>query len=132
MGDTDVTVEVEPDAENPPADTGDTVVVVTDDGGGSGNDLEIGVTLGALVSQVSTLTETLNAVVARLDQTESTASAAIDIALDASLEAGEAVAEAESVLAEAEEAAEDAVEELIEPNREHWLWKRRGGLREAD
>lgn len=129
----DVTVEVETHEDETPDVVEDAPdVVVVDTGDDSGNDLDIGVALGALTVQVGTLTETVNTLVARQASTEATADTALSVAVDASIEAEQAVVEAESVLAEAEEAAEDAVEEMIEPNREHWLWKRRGGLKEVD
>lgn len=128
----DVNVEVDA-SEEPPAVIEDAPdVVVVDTGSDSGNDLEIGATLGALSVQVATLTEVVNNLSARMESTESVADTALTVAVDASIEAENAVAEADAVLAEAEEVAQDAVEEMIEPDREHWLWKRRGGLKPVE
>lgn len=121
---TEVAVEVvEPPAEEAPA----TTVVVADTGSDNDNDLQIGVALGALTTEVATLAaivgeqgERLAMVEARVESAQQQASTATEIAIDAAIDVEEALEVAEEV---AEETAEEAVEELIEPQREHRIWR---------
>src|SRR4051794_23221596 len=59
--DPDVSVEVEGNDETPAVVEDAPDVVVVDTGSDSGNDLDIGVALGALTATVNTIAETVNA-----------------------------------------------------------------------
>ena len=106
-------------------------VIVTDTGDDNNNDLEIGAALGALTVTVETLAGTVAALSERVDTlsaqqtyTEDIASEALTEAIDAQVAVEEAVEVAEEVAEEtAEETAADEVEELIEPQREHFIWR---------
>lgn len=129
--DTTVVVEVDesPEPETPADDAPDVVVVDTGSDGDSGNDLEIGITLGALAATVAEHSSRLDEIESRLSTTEVVAEAASETAIDAIVEVNEVVAEAEEI---AEEAAEEVAEEFIEPQREHWLWRKPAKLRRSE
>lgn len=119
----DVTVEVE-DETPPPSDAPDVVVVDTgDDSGGSENDLEIGRMLGEIHATHAAILERLDAMENRTAMAETTAEVALDVAAEAATEAADAADAAESSEAAAEEAAAEAEAEVIEPEREHRLWR---------
>jgi hypothetical protein len=126
-----VTVET---PETPPVEDSAPDVVVVDTGSDSGgsHDLEIGAALGSLTAAVETLASRVDEIDARTAVAEivaedaaDTASAAVEIAVET---AEEAEAVAEDV---AEETAEETVEEFIEPQRDHWLWRKPVNLRRA-
>ena len=106
-------------------------VIVTDTGDDNNNDLEIGAALGALTVTVETLAGTVAALSERVDTlaanqqyTESVAEEAVSIAIDAAEEVSEVAEEVVDAAEEvAEETAADEVEELIEPQREHLIWR---------
>lgn len=125
----DVTVEVE--SNEPAPESGDTVVVVAPPAESDSDDLAIGVTLGRLVSVVETMQADIAEMRGQIGQAQASAEVATDIAVNAVDIAIEAEQAAEEAAEEAEEAAADN-EEVIEPDREHWLWKRRGGLKPVD
>lgn len=123
---TTVTVEHtdEPTTETP-------TVIVTDTGDDNNNDLEIGAALGALTVTVEALAGTVAALSERVDTlaanqqyTETVAEEAVSIAIDAAEEVNEVAEEVVDAAEEvAEETAADEVEELIEPQREHFIWR---------
>lgn len=130
MGDTEVVVEETSDT--PPADDApDVVVVDTGDDSGSDNDLEIGVALGALTAEVATLSGVVNNLSERMDMAEANAAAAFDMAITAESTAIDAVVTAEQAEEEAEETSEE-VDEIIEPDREHRLWRSPVRVRKHD
>jgi hypothetical protein len=127
MSTPDVVVEVE--GNETPAPSDDTVVTVIAPDGGNDDSLATGVLLGSLASTVESLVAEIAELRSQMANAEVLADAALSAASNAESLAVDAIVEAEAVLEEAEEIAEDAKDEVIEPDREHWLWKKRGGLK---
>lgn len=119
-----VTVDESSDDSNESPD-----VVVVDTGNDSGDDsattLAIGEQLGALTVTVNGLTAAVEDLRSRMDAAESNAAYAFEVAAQASQDISE-VEEALEVVAEeaVDEATEAVVDEIIEPQREHWLWRK--------
>lgn len=123
---TDVTVTVDETSDDS-NDSPDVVVVDTGDSGGSGDatTLAIGEQLGALTVTVNGLTSAVQSLSERMDLAEANAAYAFDLAAQATQDIAE-VEEAVEVVAEeaVDEATEAVVDEIIEPQREHWLWRK--------
>jgi hypothetical protein len=120
---TDLAVEVEDDTPDAPVDDAPDVVVVDTGGDDAGNDLDIGLALGRVEASLVVVLGRLDELEARTTVAQQEAEVAVDIALDAAAEAVEAGDAAEAAEAEAEEIAAEAEQDMIEPQREHALWR---------